>query len=82
MNFALSFALAGLALLGGAFVLWFTSEIIEGKEEFILHFGNVTLVTVLGLVMFPFWGWTSTASVLGCFAVLWLGSAIVGRFRR
>jgi hypothetical protein len=82
MNFAFSFVLAGLALLGGAIVLWFVSEMIEGKQEFILHFGNVIFVTALGLILFPFWGWASTAIVLGCFAVLWFGGAIVERLRR
>ena len=82
MSFALSFVVAGLALLGGAIVLWFISEMIEGKEEFILHFGNVMFITVLGLILFPFWGWTSTAIVLGCFGVLWLGGAIAERHRR
>jgi hypothetical protein len=81
MRLLLHLGLAGLVLFCGAATLWLVSEAIEGKREFILHFGNVMLVTMLGLILFPFWGWRSTAIVLGSFGVLWIIGATVARRR-
>lgn len=81
MTFVLHFVLAALVLSCGGAVLWLISEMIEGKREFSLHVGNVMLVTLIGLVLFPFWGWSSTAIVLGFFLVLWIVGAVVERCR-
>ena len=55
---------------------------IEGKSEFILHFGNVMLVTIVGAVLFPFWGWKSTGWVLASFGGLWFLAGVAERLRR
>jgi hypothetical protein len=71
-----SWLLAVLVLLIGAVFLNVLSGSLAGYEEFPLHFGFVSLVTVIGAVLFPFWGWTSTAWVLGVFAAWGIGSAL------
>ena len=71
-----------VVLFLGATLLWFISEMIEGKSEFILHFGNVMLVTIVGAVLFPFWGWKSTGWVLASFGGLWFLAGVAERLRR
>jgi hypothetical protein len=71
-----SWALAVAVLLIGAVFLNLLSSSLAGYEEFPLHFGVVSLVTVIGAVLFPFWGWTSTGWVLGVVAAWGIGSAL------
>lgn len=78
---AVSLLLALPVLLVGASLLWLFSEMLEGKEESSLHFGNVLLATVVGLALFPFWGWISTGLVLAFFGALWILAAFVARLR-
>lgn len=77
----LHFLLAVFVLFVASTLLWFLSEMIEGKQKFILHVGNVLLVTVLGSVSFIFWGWISVLLVLGVFGALWIISSVVRRLR-
>ncbi len=66
----LGFAGALVVLLLGAVLLNFASQTLEGRDSVFLHFGWLTLVVATGAALFPFWGWTSTAWVLGA-ATLW-----------
>ena len=66
----LSFVGALLALVLGALVLNFGAQSLEGRDTMLLHFGWVALILLIGGALFPFWGWTSTAWVLGV-AALW-----------
>ena len=77
----LYFLLAVFVLLVASTLLWFLSEMIEGKRKFVLHFGNVLLVTVIGSVLFLFWGWISVLLVLGVFGGFWIVSSVVQRFK-
>lgn len=79
MDWFPSIALAAPTLLLGATLLWFTAEWVEGKRTFQLHFGNVLLATLVGLLLFPFWGWTSTGVVLLSFGLIWTAGAIAIR---
>jgi hypothetical protein len=72
----LSWLLAVLVLVIGAVFLNVLSSSLAGYEEFPLHFGFVSFVTVIGAVLFLFWGWTSTAWVLGVVAAWGIGSAL------
>ena len=76
-----SFLLAVLVLIISATALWFISEMIEGKQSFELHFGNILLVTLIGSAVFPFWGWISVALVLGLFGALWIVGAVARLFQ-
>jgi hypothetical protein len=76
----LSFLLAVFVLLIASTLLWFLSEKMAGKQKFILHFGNILLVTVLGAIFFLFWGWNSVAIVLGVFGGLWIIGSVMERF--
>ena len=77
----LHFLLAVLVLFVASTLLWFLSEMIEGKRKFILHIGNVLLVTVIGSVLFLFWGWISVLLVLGVIGGFWIISSMVQRFK-
>ena len=66
----LSFAGALFVLALGAVLLNFGEQTLEGRESLFLHFGWLVLVVVIGGGLFPFWGWTSTACVLGV-ATVW-----------
>ena len=59
-----------LSLLVGALILNFVSQGLEGRKNYFLHFGFVTIILVVGAAVFPFWGWPSTVWVLGI-AALW-----------
>ena len=37
---------------------------LAGQQRFSLPFVNILLVTIVGAVLFPIWGWTSTAIIL------------------
>ena len=77
----LYFLLAVLVLFVASTLLWFLSEMIEGKRKFVLHFGNVLLVTVLGSVLFLFWGWIAVLLVLGVIGGFWIISSLVQRLK-
>ncbi len=66
----LGFAGVLVVLLLGAVLLNFAAQTLEGRDSVFLHFGWLTLVVATGAALFPFWGWTSTAWVLGV-ATLW-----------
>jgi hypothetical protein len=76
-----SFLLAVLVLIISSTALWFISEMIEGKQSFELHFGNILLVTLIGSAVFLFWGWISVALVLGLFGAFWIIAAVAQRFQ-
>ena len=76
----LSFLLAVFVLFVASSILWCLSEKMAGKQEFILHCGNILLVTVLGAILFLFWGWKSVAIVLGVFGGLWMIGSVMERF--
>ena len=59
-----------LALALGAVILNFGAQSLEGRDTVFLHFGWVALILLIGVALFPFWGWTSTAWILGA-AALW-----------
>ena len=77
----LSFLLAVVVLFVASSILWFLSEMIEGKQKFILHVGNVMLVTVLGSISFLFWGWISVVLVLVVFGGFWIIYSVMERRR-
>jgi len=66
----LNFLGALASLLLGALILNFVSQGLEGRKTYFLHFGFVIVILVVGGAVFPFWGWPSTAWVLGV-ATLW-----------
>jgi len=68
----LSFLGAVAVLLVAAVYLNFVSQALEGRKTYFLHFGVVIPIVAIGAGLFPFWGWTSTAWVLGVAAVLQL----------
>lgn len=76
----LSFIGALVALLLGALILNFASQQLEGRKTFFLHFGWLTSVVVIGGALFPFWGWTSTAWVLGASTAWSVGPPLWERF--
>ena len=78
---SLSSLLAVGTLLVGAAVLWIVSELLSGREEVSLHIGNVMLATVVGTILFAFWGWRSTAIVLGAFGLFWIVGGLFERYR-
>ncbi len=59
-----------LALSLGAVILNFGAQSLEGRDTMFLHFGWLALILLIGVSLFPFWGWTSTAWILGA-AALW-----------
>jgi len=77
----LSFLLAVFVLFVASTLLWFLSEMIEGKQKYVLHVGNVLLVTILGSILFLFWGWKSVVLVLSVFGGLWIIGSVVERLR-
>lgn len=79
MDWFPSIALAAPALLVGSTLLWFIAEWIEGKRTFQLHLGNILFATLIGLALFPFWGWTSTGLVLLVFGLVWTAGAVAIR---
>ena len=70
----LSFLLALAALFFGSLILSLVYEGIAGNESFSLPSANIFSVVVVGAVLFWFFGFKSTAIVLGLYAV-W---AVVG----
>ena len=76
----MSFIAALAALLVGALILNGVTQSIEGRDTVFLHFGFVTLIVVVGGVLFPFWAWTSTAWVLGVATLLTVVPALWGRY--
>ena len=70
----MQFLLAVAALLVVSVVLSVIYEGIAGNESFSLPLANIFLVVVIGAGIYWFFGWTSTAIVLGLYAV-W---AVVG----
>ena len=77
----LQFVFAVVVLALGASFLWLLSEEAAGSKDKILHFGNVTLVTVVGTITFFYWGWMSVAVVLILFGGSWIISGLFQRFR-
>ena len=75
----LSFLGALVALLAGALFLNFAEQALAGRKTYFLHFGFVSMLVVVGGVLFAFWGWTSTAWVLGVAAVWTLGPPLCQR---
>ncbi len=59
-----------VSLLVGALILNFVSQALEGRKTYFLHFGFVIMILVVGVAVFPFWGWASTVWVLSI-AALW-----------
>ena len=70
----LHFLLAIAALFFGSLVLSLVYEGIAGNESFSLPLANIFLVVVVGAILHWFFGFKSTAIVLGLYAV-W---AVVG----
>ena len=75
----LGWILAVVVLLGASALLNLLSSSLAGYEEFPLHIGFVLLVTLVGAVLFPFWGWTSTAGVLGVVGAWSIAGALLER---
>jgi len=71
-----------VSLLVGALILNFVSQGLEGRKTYFLHFGFVITILVVGAAVFPFWGWTSTAWVLGVAALWSILPALWQRFSR
>lgn len=65
----MNFLGALVVLLVGGLILNFVSQALEGRTTYFLHFGFVTLIVVMGAAVFPFWGWASSAWVLGVMSV-------------
>ena len=58
------YLVAFLSLSIGSMFLSTVYESVAGNRSFSLPFGNVALVTVAGLVLFPFLGWMAVLGVL------------------
>jgi hypothetical protein len=72
----LKYLLAMAVLVFGSTLLWLISEAVAGNEEMILHFGNMTLATILGMVAFVIWGWLALGIVLAAFGLLWIAGGL------
>jgi len=72
----LDWLLAVVVLLVASVILNLAEGLVAGYEEFPLHLGNVVLLTTVGAALFPFWGWRSTAWVLGIWTVWSLAGAL------
>ncbi len=66
-------------LLVGAILLNAIGQWLEGRDTTFLHFGWVTLILLVGGILFPIWGWTSTGWVLGVAAGWSIVLPLVGR---
>ncbi len=75
----LDFLGALVALLVGAIFLNFAEQGLAGRKTYFLHFGFVMMLVVVGGTLFWFWGWTTTAWVLGVAALWSLGPLICQR---
>ncbi len=75
----LGFLLAIAALTAGSLVLSLLYENLAGNESFSLPLASLLIVTVLGAVLFPFFGWMSTLTVLGIYAVWCIVGGLVDR---
>ncbi len=75
----LGFLLAMAALAVGSLLLSLLYEAIAGNESFSLPLASLLIVVVLGAVFFPFFGWTSTLTVLGIYAAGCIIGGLVDR---
>jgi hypothetical protein len=64
----LNFVLAVAALMIGSLILSLVYEGIAGNESFSLPIANILLVVVVGAILYWFFGFKSTAIVLGLYA--------------
>lgn len=75
----LGFLIALAALLIGSLLLSLVYEGIAGNESFSLPFSNLLIVTVLGAVLYAFFGFAAVAAVLGIYGVWWVGGGLIDR---
>ena len=68
-----------VVLLVVALILNGVGQSLEGRTTTFIHFGWVTLILLVGGALFPFWGWTSTAWVLGVAAAWSIVPPLAGR---
>jgi hypothetical protein len=61
----LKYAAAVVVLLVATFLLSALSAQLTGHSEFYLHFGWMVLVLLIGIPLFVFYGWISTAWIIG-----------------
>ncbi len=70
MTSALAYLLALMALLGGSLILSLVYEKVAGNESFSLPFANVLVVTVIGMVLFVFFGYLSIVIILTLYGAI------------
>jgi hypothetical protein len=71
---------ASVLIIGGTLIIAYSSW-VSGDPFFILHFGWLGLIVVVGLALFFWFGWVSTLATLGVEAVrAMLGALIERRF--
>jgi hypothetical protein len=74
--------LANIAvLIVGSLFLSLVYEGVAGNESFSLDFGGILLVTVVGGVLAPWYGWISTGIVLGVWGLICVVGGLADRQR-
>jgi hypothetical protein len=76
-------ALSLVCLFIGTCALAVVNALFEGKTEGgNLHVGTAILVSIIGGVLFLFWGWTSTLVLMGFLTVWTVVGGLAERKRR
>lgn len=73
------FLLALAALFFGSLILSLVYESIAGNESFSLPFTNILAVVVVGAVLYWFFGFKSTAVILGLYAAWTVFGGLIDR---
>ncbi|UCD84281.1 MAG: hypothetical protein JSU92_13545 [Deltaproteobacteria bacterium] len=68
-------------LLAGSSLLAVLQENIQGAQEFSLPFISMSLIVILGIFLFPRFGWYSTTIILGIYGVICVITGLLGRRR-
>jgi len=75
-------ALSVVCLFIGTCAIAVVSGLLEGRtEEINLHVGTAILVSIIGGVLFLFWGWMSTVVLMGFLTVWTVVGGVVARMR-
>ena len=81
MGVVLGVIVSVVGIFVGCCVLAIVEGRLEGREQPNLEMGMAAVYGVLGGVLFPFWGWTSTLGLFGVLVVWTLVWGLMARLR-